>query len=225
MAGDREAVTKQARRRGRAEGFPRLLGGNPALDFVNTIDAPRSSQAVDFLQNYSDLARWLWHAGVLERTAADELVRTASARPRPAANALARALRLRTAMREVFSAVARGEPAPEGDLAVLHRTYRDAVHEAQLIQRTGVYLWSWDHHSADLNRPLWLLANAAMDLLREPEVDRVKECPGADDCGWLFYDSSRSRRRRWCSMEGCGSRVKMRRLYARNRLGSVMEDP
>ncbi|MGH3132366.1 MAG: CGNR zinc finger domain-containing protein [Gaiellaceae bacterium] len=48
-------------------------------------------------------------------------------------------------------------------------------------------------------------------------MDRVKECPGAGDCGWLFYDTSRNGTRRWCSMEGCGSRVKMRRQYARRR--------
>lgn len=29
---------------------------------------------------------------------------------------------------------------------------------------------------------------------------RLKICP-ADDCQWVFYDTSRSRSRRWCSME------------------------
>ena len=46
------------------------------------------------------------------------------------------------------------------------------------------------------------------------ELARVGRCPGRH-CGWLFYD--RSGRRRWCSMASCGSREKMRRLYARQK--------
>ncbi|PTL56460.1 CGNR zinc finger domain-containing protein [Paraconexibacter algicola] len=38
---------------------------------------------------------------------------------------------------------------------------------------------------------------------------RLKICP-ADDCGWAFYDVSRNRSRRWCSMEVCGNRAKVR---------------
>lgn len=37
---------------------------------------------------------------------------------------------------------------------------------------------------------------------------RLKVCAG--DCGLSFYDDSRSVRRRWCSMERCGSRAKAR---------------
>ena len=67
----------------------------------------------------------------------------------------------------------------------------------------------------ELGRPLWLVAESAADLLTDGTLGRIKECPGAGDCGWLFYDTSRNGRRRWCGMEGCGSRVKMRRHYAR----------
>jgi predicted RNA-binding Zn ribbon-like protein len=39
--------------------------------------------------------------------------------------------------------------------------------------------------------------------------ERLKICP-ADDCLWAFYDTSRNRSRRWCSMEVCGNRSKVR---------------
>ena len=41
-------------------------------------------------------------------------------------------------------------------------------------------------------------------------LERVGECPS---CGWLFLDTSRNGRRRWCSMATCGSRDKARRYY------------
>jgi predicted RNA-binding Zn ribbon-like protein len=50
---------------------------------------------------------------------------------------------------------------------------------------------------------------------------RLKLCP-ADDCGWAFYDESRNRSRRWCSMEVCGNRSKTRHYRARHGHG---DDP
>jgi predicted RNA-binding Zn ribbon-like protein len=49
-------------------------------------------------------------------------------------------------------------------------------------------------------------------LADQRRLARVRVCPGRD-CGWLFLDASG--RRRWCSMTTCGSREKMRRMYAR----------
>ena len=45
---------------------------------------------------------------------------------------------------------------------------------------------------------------------------RVKIC-NAPDCGLVFYDHSRSRTSRWCSMDTCGNRVKTRRYRQRDR--------
>lgn len=45
--------------------------------------------------------------------------------------------------------------------------------------------------------------------------ERMKVCP-ADDCLWAFYDHSKNRSARWCSMEGCGNRMKARAYRARH---------
>jgi predicted RNA-binding Zn ribbon-like protein len=46
--------------------------------------------------------------------------------------------------------------------------------------------------------------------------DRLKVC-ARDSCRWAFYDTSRNRSGRWCSMAGCGNQVKMQRAHARRR--------
>jgi predicted RNA-binding Zn ribbon-like protein len=48
-------------------------------------------------------------------------------------------------------------------------------------------------------------------------LQRLKIC-SARDCQFVYYDHSRSRTSRWCSMEVCGNRVKTRR-YRRTRAG------
>ena len=44
--------------------------------------------------------------------------------------------------------------------------------------------------------------------------DRVRECAG-DNCQLIFLDTSRPGNRRWCSMERCGNRSKVRAHRAR----------
>jgi hypothetical protein len=58
------------------------------------------------------------------------------------------------------------------------------------------------------------LARDAVDLFGGPLAHRVRMC-AADDCGLLFVDTSRPGRRRWCSMDRCGNRAKIRTHRAR----------
>jgi predicted RNA-binding Zn ribbon-like protein len=48
---------------------------------------------------------------------------------------------------------------------------------------------------------------------------RLKAC-SADDCQWAFYDQSKNRSGRWCSMRTCGNRTKTRAYRTRRRAGA-----
>jgi predicted RNA-binding Zn ribbon-like protein len=65
---------------------------------------------------------------------------------------------------------------------------------------------------------LAVAADAVALLADAARLERLRRCPGRH-CGWLFLDTSG--RRRWCSMGACGSREKMRRMYARRRAAPV----
>src|SRR3546814_2526611 len=62
------------------------------------------------------------------------------------------------------------------------------------------------------------IARDAIDLLGSPLRTRIKACE-QPDCRMLFLDTSRSSRRRWCSMDRCGSRAKGAAFRARNKIG------
>ncbi|MFP3466323.1 CGNR zinc finger domain-containing protein [Leifsonia sp. SIMBA_070] len=66
-------------------------------------------------------------------------------------------------------------------------------------------------------RPHQALGTIARDAVRlfGPDVDgRIREC-SADDCRLVYLDTSRSGTRRWCSMQRCGNRAKVRAHRAR----------
>ena len=57
-------------------------------------------------------------------------------------------------------------------------------------------------------------AGEAIDLVGGELSSRVREC-GGDTCYLLFLDTSRPGNRRWCSMERCGNRHKVRGYRSR----------
>ncbi len=71
------------------------------------------------------------------------------------------------------------------------------------------------HRVEDLNR----VADGLPMLMRVAPGEswaRVKACH-RHDCRWLFFDQSRNRSGTWCSMAGCGSRMKSRAYRTRRR--------
>lgn len=65
-----------------------------------------------------------------------------------------------------------------------------------------------------LDQVLSSFARELVDLVAGPLADRIREC-AADNCALTFVDASRPGTRRWCSMERCGNRHKVRAHRAR----------
>jgi predicted RNA-binding Zn ribbon-like protein len=65
---------------------------------------------------------------------------------------------------------------------------------------------------------LGVLLAIAATTMHDGSWSRLKICPG-EDCGWAFYDGSRNRSGRWCSMSVCGGRAKARSHYHRRTRG------
>ncbi|MFJ3664103.1 CGNR zinc finger domain-containing protein [Streptomyces sp. NPDC090119] len=69
---------------------------------------------------------------------------------------------------------------------------------------------------ADTGPLLSRVAAAVAGALVEGTWQRLKACE-APTCHWAYYDRSPAGRGRWCSMQVCGARAKMRRYRAKDR--------
>jgi predicted RNA-binding Zn ribbon-like protein len=183
-----------------------LWGGALCLDFVNSVDhdaRDRLLPATEALHEPRDLARWARRLGV---TRGRRLLRIDAAE-------LDAARALRAQLYALLAAIARGERPPAAALAHLARDHADAAAAARVVAHDGA--WRFDWRATDPRRVRFAVAADAVALLADAaRLARLRRCPGRD-CGWLFLDTSG--RRRWCSMGACGSREKMRRMYARRR--------
>jgi len=194
----------------------RLVGGNLALDFVNTRSGPPDGPPDDdLLTSYAALLAWATHVGSLGDVEAAELRRLADRQPDGARTVLALALQTRDYLDEVFRSLARGATPSGTDLARLQGDEADAIGHAQFDPGSG-FAWTW-RDDRSLARPLRPVVHAAVEILTAGVLDRVKGCGG---CRFLFYDESKNRSRRWCSMDDCGTEEKMRRYVAARRTRS-----
>jgi len=195
----------------------RLLGGAPCLDFVNSIENRAGHAPEDFLTSYADLVRWGQHGGLIADATATRLIARAAADQPAADEALHQALALRAALNHLFLAIATRRELNPADLEQLQRAYADAMSGAILVPQGERLTWDWRPDEQRLDQLLWPVARSAVELLTTGDPRRIKVCENPYGCGWLFYDGSKNGSRRWCSMEGCGSQVKMRRQYAKRR--------
>ncbi|MFD0365551.1 CGNR zinc finger domain-containing protein [Nocardia sp. GCM10030253] len=177
-----------------------LIGEPLALDLVNTApDGP------DLLDTPAQLTEWL-------ALQADRLHGVAIEQPTAADLIAVRAVREDTAT--ALEALLAGRRPPATALRGLER----AQAAAPLIRELD---WNGDTVVATARRrgPLGAaaaaaLAESAIDLFTDPSIGKLKRCE-ADDCVLLFLPTHP--RRRWCSAQRCGNRVRVARYYQRHR--------
>ena len=192
-----------------------LLAGVLCLNFTNTTSGRGSTQQLEHLYGYDNLLAWARHAGAVD----DETARALEAyapNGRVARRALKRAISLRDALHAIFTALMAGAPAPPAALAELNRCLAEATAAAAIEQTAEGFVWRWPARATPPERLLWPVARSAAELLTTADPTRIKACPGPH-CGWMFLDKTRNGSRRWCEMEVCGSRAKMRRYHQRQR--------
>jgi len=188
------------------------------FDFLNTDDTDNGFP-LEKLPTLDDALTWFVERGVIHHEGADRVRRQAAGNEGVMGRDLARVHSVRSALREVATAISE-QRAPQQDAL---ETINRSLHARQVIELVpspdGVLV---DHrHIGDpIDDALARLADPFVLELTEGHPERIKTC-ASDTCEWIFYDSSRTSRRRWCDMATCGNRAKAARHRARTKAQPV----
>ena len=165
--------------------------GRVCLDMLASLGS-RSGAAFERWRGTDDLARWCVEAGLLDQA---PVVNEAD---------LEAARALREALYRIVQA-RRGELGPERDDIDLLNSWAARPPPAPQLGPDGCSR----HQVSDgtLETALSTVARDAVDLLTGSQVERIREC-AEGTCSVLFVDTSRPGKRRWCSMNRCGNKVK-----------------
>ena len=182
------------------------------FDFLNTLDT-ENGFLVEKLPRLEDALDWFVQQGVIHREGADRICARMEAQPETTAKQLDHVHEVRDALREVAEAITQKRAPRATALNVVNK----ALHARQVIELVpgpdGVNV---DHrHVGDpIDDALSRLADPLVTELTDGHPDRIRVC-ASDTCQWIFYDASRTGRRRWCDMTTCGNRAKAARYRAR----------
>ncbi len=192
------------------------VGGDPALDFVNTVGNRLSDAPDEHVETYADLVLAAERIGVIGADEASRLRAAAERSPDAAEAVRERAVALREHLHAVLGPLAGGTEGEAGALARFNEALAPSLSHLRVVRAgDGGFVWAWEaSDDVDLGRVLWPFARAGAEMLVSDRLGRLRVCDD-DDCGWLFLDLSRNRSRRWCDMADCGNRAKARRFQAR----------
>ena len=168
-------------------------------EFVNTYDAETGDES---LGSPEQLASWLRDHRLLEH---DQQTRPAD---------LHKAIDIREALRSLLLA----NNGVTAEPAAVERL-RQASREAKLeLAFRGDGTSPVEPNAPGVAGALGRILTRVHAAMADGSWERLKVCP-ADDCLWAFYDRSRNRSRRWCDMEVCGNRAKVRGYRERRSRG------
>ena len=204
----------------RNAGNLKLLGGRRCLDFVNTLYWRGTETPVEFLNTYADLVTWSRHVGICTPAEVRRLSGMAREGQAEARRVCKEAIDLRETIFRIFAAISqKAAPAPK-DLTGFNNYLSASMQSSQIIRTKDGYIWDTSGDRARLDWVLNPVIRSAADLLVSDDIKNIKAC---DDpaCGWLFLDTSRNKRRRWCDMQDCGNRAKASRFYKKKQTRST----
>lgn len=170
--------------------------------FVNTRDIEAGT---DSIGTPADLRGWLLDNDLLDP----------GPRPSEPSADLAGVQALREALRTALAANHDRTELPADAVA----TVNSAADRAALSLRlTGAGAWTATPLATGIDGAIGELLAVVSAAMADRTWRRLKVCVN-DDCRWAFYDHSRARSGRWCSMQVCGNRAKQQ-AWRRRTAGS-----
>jgi predicted RNA-binding Zn ribbon-like protein len=178
-----------------------LVAGRLALDFANlssTTSQPSWHEFVSFLVD----------AQLVSEERAARLRPLLLNEPQAVDAILLRILRLRESLRAIFSALVHERQYPPSWVEPINEILRITEGHDELIAHNGAWSLQFVARESGLEWLLAAIARSAAELLVEGPAAPIRHCANPA-CRLFFYDDSRTRRRRWCSMKLCGNRHKV----------------
>ena len=178
-----------------------LIGGRLCLDFLNEL-TPSS----DF--SWEELLRFLLITRIISSERSAQLLTLPDADPQSVDALLGKAQRLHAALHQSLNALLDKEPLERDWVEPINEVLRITEGHDELLQQNGKWGLEFVASEGGLDWLLAAIARSAAELIAEGTTSRLRVCSNPD-CGLFFYDTSRTRRRRWCSMSRCGNRHKV----------------
>jgi predicted RNA-binding Zn ribbon-like protein len=179
-----------------------FIGGHPALDLANAVFNRRVPEPDnELLKSARDIGNWFEASGLAGAREAAAVARI------PGEPFVERIHAVRDASAQIFGSIAANEAPAAEALGFLFMSAASGLAGGAVGlngTRPDLALAQW----RDPDAVTAVLAILSIEGFFTLPRERLRSCPR---CDWLFLDTSRGGKRRWCSMRVCGNREKVSR--------------
>jgi predicted RNA-binding Zn ribbon-like protein len=179
----------------------RFVGGCLALDFVNIVPAHAEL-------SWDQLIAFLESAHIITAERGGELLALNRSDRQSAESLLCKAQQLASALRMAFEALLHRKRITSEWVEPVNEILRVTEGHDELVSGGRDWKIEFVAREGGLEWLLAAVARSAAEMIAEGPHARLRLCANPR-CGLFFYDTSRTRRRRWCSMTVCGNRSKV----------------
>jgi len=184
------------------------IGGRLALDFANEMDSDPNFA-------WEELLLFLRGASIISQERSIQLLALPETDTQTASSLLTRARQLRAALDASFAAMIRREAIPRPSIQAINDILRITEGHDELIWESSCWSLEFVARENSLDWLLAAIARSAAEIIAEGPAAPLRACCNPA-CGLFFYDTSRTGRRRWCSMARCGNRHKVATFFRRH---------
>jgi predicted RNA-binding Zn ribbon-like protein len=186
-----------------------FVGDHPAVDFANTLAAPRG-YLEDLLLSWADVVEWLSKAGL----STDPSLHLA---PLRGLEALKSVVELRQAWKAELAHLVDGGKVSDGFLDRLNQilseeTFHETLHREG---KKGFHLHRAPSPLRGEKLAIMILTRQIALFLAEANLKYLHRCANTASCVLYFYDTTKNHRRQWCSVAACGNRHKVAQFRKR----------
>jgi predicted RNA-binding Zn ribbon-like protein len=187
-----------------------LIGGRLAIDFANL--APSTEDL-----SWQELLHFLLITRIISPERSAQLLSLPQTNLQSSDALLRKAQHLRFSLQQIFRALVSKQSVAHEWIETLNEILRVTEGHDELIQEATEWRLEFVAREDSLDWLLAAIARSGAEIVAEGVGARLRLCANPR-CGLFFYDQSRTRRRRWCSMARCGNRHKVASFARRHAL-------
>jgi len=185
-----------------------LIGGHPALDFLNTVKYRGKADPQDKLESLADIIEWAQIAGLLSAGEAKTLYR--HTKDLSSATRVHREIcAFREQLRVLFESTNPGKAQYNQAISRVEAEISALRPVATIDQQSGVLSRHIEINT--LNDLKARIVAVVAEILSARADLKIKTC-GGSNCDWLFIDRTKAGRRQWCDTRTCGNNARVRRF-------------
>lgn len=181
---------------------------NFAIELANTIRIVHG-QETDLIKDSQSFISWLQSKNLIEDT--DKVISSEFDK------LFTKMIESRTVIRNILKQISEVSYVEQQVLDDINSILKNIHIHIQINNLNGKLVKSFNTDSNFSSKILLSLYNSLIDLLVDYDLERIKQC-ASNSCTLFFIDTSKNKKKKWCSMQTCGNREKAARHFNKKKL-------